>query len=96
MLMTDPLTLEALDASGQKRFNVGNVPPDSSVAELIERLVLQMRLPQNDPTGQPLSYHALLDREGRHLNDSEQVGEALKSGDRLVLQPAIDAGGCGR
>jgi hypothetical protein len=42
--------------------------------------------------GRPLTYHARLDREGRHLQSSELVGQALQEGDRVVLQPNIDAG----
>jgi hypothetical protein len=43
--------------------------------------------------GRPLDYSARLDREGRHLNSSEIVGDALKEGDEIVLTPNIDAGG---
>ena len=51
-----------------------------------------MQLPEADAHGQPLTYHARLEREGRHLHGSEIIGEALQSDDRLVLQPNIDAG----
>jgi hypothetical protein len=34
-----------------------------------------------------------LEREGRHLNGSETVGDALMEGDELTLTPNIDAGG---
>jgi hypothetical protein len=51
-----------------------------------------MSLPANDPTGQPLAYHARLEREGRHLNAAERVGDAVREGDTLMLQPNIDAG----
>jgi hypothetical protein len=40
-----------------------------------------------------LTYHARLDREGRHLQGAEHVAEAVRPGDRLVLQPNVDAGG---
>jgi hypothetical protein len=87
--------LQASDVSGQKLVNVRDVPADASVGELIQGLLGQMSLPENDVEGRPLTYHALLDREGRHLHASERVGDALQEGDRVVLQPNIDAGAVG-
>lgn len=86
------LALQASDVSGQKLFNIDSVPRDSTVSELIQGLLSQMNLPPNDISGRPLTYHAHLEREGRHLNASERVGDALQSGDRVVLQPNIEAG----
>ncbi len=86
------LTLEAVDVSQQKVRRVNTVQPEVTVQEIIEPLLAQMNLPQNDPEGRPVTYQALLEREGRHLQSWERVGDALQSGDRLVLQPNIDAG----
>ena len=85
--------LEVSDVSGQKTALVHDMPTDASVGELIEGLLAQMKLPRNDVSGRPLTYHALLEREGRHLHASEVVGEALHQGDKVILQPNIDAGG---
>jgi len=87
-----PLSLEISDVSGQKVVEVANAPGDSTVGELVSELVGKMNLPRNDPGGAPLSYQARLEREGRHLHSSELVGSVLESGDRLTLQPNIDAG----
>ena len=87
--------LEVSDVSGQKTATVSDVPGDASIGELVEQLLEELRLTRNDSSGRPLTYHARLDREGRHLLSSERAGEALRSGDRLVLQPNIDAGGRG-
>jgi hypothetical protein len=84
--------LEISDVSGQKTARVHDMPTDASVGELIEGLLAQMKLPRNDVSGRPLTYHALLEREGRHLHASEVVGEALHTGDKVILQPNIDAG----
>ena len=84
--------LEASDVSGQKTTTVNDVPPDASVGEVVEQLLADLRLTRNDTSGRPLTYHARLEREGRHLQASERVGDALQSGDRLVLQANIDAG----
>jgi hypothetical protein len=58
-------------------------------------MIGKMNLPRNDSSGAPLTYQARSEREGRHLNASERIGDALQRGDRLTLQPNIDAGsGC--
>ncbi len=90
--MTAGIGLEVTDVSEQKKANVENVPGESTVGELIQALLPQMNLPKNDGAGRPLTYHARLEREGRHLHASERVSDALKPGDRVVLQPDIHAG----
>ena len=84
--------LQVMDVSGQKKADVRDVPQDATVGELLQGLLSQMNLPRNDAGGRPLTYHARLEREGRHLLASERVGDALQTGDELVLQPNIDAG----
>ena len=86
---------EVSDVSGQKLLNVSGVPVDATVGELVQGLIGRMRLPVNDAGGRPLTYHARLDREGRHLQGTERVAETVRSGDRVVLQPNVDAGGRG-
>lgn len=84
--------LQVSDVSGQKVASVVDVPPQATVGELVQGLLAQMNLPQNDVSERPYVYHARLEREGRHLHASELVGQALQDGDRVVLQPNIDAG----
>lgn len=86
------LELEVSDVSGQKPKKVSDIAPEATVGELIQSLLGEMDLPPNDVEGRPLTYHARLDREGRHLHSTEKVGDALEQGDHLVLQPNIDAG----
>lgn len=86
------ITLEISDVSGQKVFSVANAPANGTVGELVHEMLGKMNLPRNDASGAPLSYQARLEREGRHLNASERIGDALEHGDRLKLQPNIDAG----
>ncbi len=95
--MTKTETLEGIsltvsDVSGQKVFRVPRAPAEATVGELVQSLLSQMNLPSNDTNGQPLAYQARLEREGRHLNAAERVGDALDAGDELMLQPNIDAG----
>jgi hypothetical protein len=88
------IDLEISDVSGQKRFSVSNVPVANTVGELINEVLPQMNLPRTDPGGAPLSYHARLERQGRHLHASERIADALEQKDHLTLQPNIDAGMC--
>jgi hypothetical protein len=84
--------LEVSDVSGQKRMTVDDVAEGSRISELVDQFLAELDLVREDAEGRPLSYHARLDREGRHLNGAERAGDALRSGDLLVLQPNIDAG----
>lgn len=84
---------EVSDVSGQKVVTVSQVPSDATVSEVVQEVVVKMRLPPNDAEGRPFSYHMRLDREGRHLLGSEKVTDAVQTGDRVVLQPNVDAGG---
>jgi hypothetical protein len=86
------ISLTVSDVSGQKQFDVSNAPADGNVGELIQEMLGRMNLPKNDSAGQPLNYHARLEREGRHLHASERIGDSIAPGDRLTLQPNIDAG----
>ncbi len=93
--VAESITLTVADVSEQKVSNVKDVPKESTVAELIEGVRSSLRLPETDAGGRPLVYHARLEREGRHLHASEVVGDALQTGDRVVLQPNVHAGGLG-
>ena len=84
--------LRASDLSGQKTVKASGVPVDSTVGELVQGLLAKMGLAVNDTQGRPLAYRARLDREGRHLNGSESVRDALREDDHIVLHPNIDAG----
>jgi len=92
MIMPITLEIRAEDVTGQKAVNARNVPIGSTVGELLDGLVPLMQLPRKDSGGRPLTYHARLEREGRHLYSSERVGDALQQADRLVIQPDINAG----
>lgn len=93
MIMPLKIGLRARDVTGQKAVKIDGVRRETSVLELVEDLVPRMNLSPNDTNGRPLTYHARLEREGRHLHASEIIGEVLQEDDELVLQPNIDAGG---
>lgn len=84
--------LEVEDVTGQKALTVSDISAEGTIQELIDGLLDQMELPRNDVDGVPLSYAARLDREGRLLQDHEKIGQALREGDKVTLQPRINAG----
>ena len=95
MSKTDELDIQALDVTGQNVVNIPGLEREMSIGELLEALVPRMRLPVTGNGGRPLTYHARLERESRHLHATEVVGEALQSQDRIMLQPTIEAGAGG-
>jgi hypothetical protein len=81
------ISIQACDISGQRIVNIPSIPFDATIGELTRGLLSKMQLPDN------ITYQVHLERESRHLNASERVSDALQTGDRVVLQPSIDAGG---
>ena len=86
------LNLTASDVSGQRKFSVRDLAPDTTVHELVQGLVARMGLPSEDAARMPQAYHAFLERDGRHLRSSETVGEVLRDEDSIVLHPDVQAG----
>jgi hypothetical protein len=86
------LELEISDVSGQKVFSVANAPVANTVGELIREVLGHMNLAKEDAGGAPLTYQARLERTGVNLHAAERIGDVLERGDRLTLQPNVDAG----
>jgi hypothetical protein len=85
------LDLVVSDPSRQKIKTVEDVSPDYTTAELVQGLIDELSLPRNSPDGHAYGYQALLRREARHLGANERIGDAVESGDWLVLQPEVHA-----
>ena len=86
------LNLTARDPTGQRKFAVRDLAGSTTVQEFIQGLVPRMGLPTEDSTGTPQVFHAFLERDGRHLQGSETVGEVLQDQDEIVLHPDVQAG----
>lgn len=86
------LGLRVRDVTRQRTMRAPAVPANASIAELVQGLIAKMGLTRTDVEGHPLNYQARLDREGRHLNGGETVGDALREDDEITLAPNIDAG----
>ena len=87
----DDLKVQASDVTGQRSARV-RAPRDATVGEWVEALVDRLGLKRNDGSGNPYAYRPRLEREGRHLNASEIVGDVLEEDDQVVLQPNVSAG----
>jgi len=85
------IALQVSDVSAQKLANVKDVPPDTTVSELVDGLLAELQLPRQDVEGRPLNYAVRRGRDGLHLTGSARVGASLVSGDAIVLQPNVDA-----
>jgi len=87
----DDFRVRASDVTGQ-RSKSARAPRDATVGEWVKTVVGTLGLRPRDDAGNPQVYRARLEREGRHLNPSEIVGEVLEEGDAVVLHPNVDAG----
>jgi hypothetical protein len=92
MANTATLELTVSDVTRQKVREVEGVSTEATAAELVQALIDDLNMPRNDPAGRSLTYRALHRREARHLMPNERIGDSVKSGDWLVLQPNVDAG----
>jgi hypothetical protein len=84
--------ITATDLTGQKRVRA-RAPMAATMANFVEGLLPKLRLPSLDSSGRALTYHARVDRLGRHAHASELVGQVLAENDRISLHPNVDAGG---
>jgi hypothetical protein len=87
------LNFEVTDVTRQKLFTVPHADSDTTVQQLVNDLVGRMRLPRFDADGLPVAYQARVERLDSYLNDTERVGDVLQAGDKLTLEPNIEAGG---
>ena len=86
------ITVEVWDATGSKRQLV-ELPDDAPVNRILVVLIEKMKLPQQSPDGQLMSYKFHHRNSGRQLLDTQTLAEAdVKAGDVLRLQPEITAG----
>ena len=88
----ETISLHVEDMSGQRQLEVDDVPIQASWGETLSAILNELSLPKNSPAGDDAIWAGRLEREGRHLNSSELVGDALQDGDRIVIQRDINAG----
>ena len=82
----------ATDLTGAKRVRA-KAPMDSTMGDFIQELLPRLRLPSQDSAGRALTYHARVNRLGRHAHSSEVVSTVLVENDQITLHPNVDAGG---
>jgi hypothetical protein len=87
----EELNVRASDVTGQRSEPV-RAPRESTVGDWVDGLVSRLGLRRTDSAGNPYVYRPRLEREGRHLNAGEIVGEVLQEDDHVVLHPNVNAG----
>lgn len=92
----DTIDLVVSDVSGQKRVKASSVPRSSTIDEMVHELLVKLGLRRDDADGHAVSWRLRLDREARHLNGDELVGDALAPDDLVTLHPSADAGAAER
>lgn len=93
MTATQTMTVNFSHISAQRKFTARNVSPDASFREVRDRVVDEMGLDTNGSNGNGAdAWSGLLLREGRHINPSERIGDAVQDGDQVELAPEIHAG----
>jgi hypothetical protein len=87
----DALNIRASDVTGQRSEPV-RAHREATIGEWVDSLVSKLGLRRKDGDGNPYAYRPRLEREGRHLNAGEIVGEVLQEDDHVVLHPNVNAG----
>ncbi len=93
--MIQPLfvpNITATDVTRQRRVRA-KPAMDSTMGDFVQSLLPRLHLPSQDSGGRALTYHARVDRLGRHAYSSEVVGDVLLPNDEITLHPNVDAGG---
>jgi len=86
------ISVEVCDATGSKKQLV-ELPDDAPVNRVLVVLIEKMKLPQQSPDGQLMSYKFHHKNSGRQLLDTQSLSDAqVRPGDVLRLQPEITAG----
>ena len=80
------------DVTGQKTFRVDKIEPESTIDEVVQRLLAPMQQPRHDAEGRPLAYGVRSEREGRYLGGNERIRDSVQSNDTLRIMPTVDAG----
>ena len=87
----EDMGITASDVTGQRTGSV-RAQREATIGEWVDGLVNKLGLRRKDRDGNPYVYRPRLEREGRHLNPGEIVGEVLQEADHVVLHPNVNAG----
>jgi hypothetical protein len=97
MIKPDEIAFSASTVSRQKRVDLDRVPTNRTVHELLQGvLVPRLNLPRVDSAGHSVDFTLRRDRDGAEVRVSQTIGESLETGDHVVVQPKIFAGGDSR
>ncbi len=86
------MTLEVEDFTGQVRRRSSGIPRSATVSDLIDSIRGEMKLPDQDSSGRPVSY-GVVSSHGEMLNATDQLGEILEDEEVVTLTKSVTAGG---
>lgn len=84
--------VRAQDIAGLKEVTWMPKSNNQMVAEMIDELVAELRLPEDDGFNSPIVYSARRESDGMALSASEQAIDVLAENDTVVLEPDVNAG----
>jgi hypothetical protein len=83
--------VRAQDIAGLKAVNWEPRSSTQTVAEMVDELVAELRLPEDDGFS-PIVYSARRESDGLALHASEQALDVLSDNETVVLEPDVNAG----
>jgi hypothetical protein len=83
--------VRAQDVAGLKQVNWVPKSNNQTVAEMIDELIAELRLPEDDGIS-PIVYSARRESDGMALSASEQAIDVLSENETVVLEPDVNAG----
>ncbi len=92
--MSETLSIEVEDFTGQVRRRAPAVPREARIGEVVERLRQALHLPEVDASGRPVLYGAR-NNHGEALNSSDVVGDVLEQDDVMTITKSVTAGSRG-
>jgi hypothetical protein len=84
--------VRAQDVAGLKQVTWIPKSSDQTVAEMIDELVAELRLPEDDGFNSPIVYSGRRESDGMALSPSEKAVDVLSENDQVVLEPDVNAG----
>ena len=91
LLENDSISLDVEDFTGSVHRRASGIPKDATVADLVNTLSDQLRLPQQDANGRPILYGGQT-ADGVGLNPSDRIGDVLRQDDVVRLTKSVTAG----
>jgi hypothetical protein len=85
------INIKVKDTTGQRTFEVGPLPSDATIDEVVKNLLSYTQEPTHDQEGRVIPY-ALRNSEGRLVGGNERLGDCVEDQSTVEFMPTINAG----